>query len=405
MSRIWKFRIAGLLIAVLIVAVVAARYSKDDRVASPSRTTITLGSSHHPPRKTTTTVPEAVQRQSDLDELQAFVEKTRGLKFKTKPVITLLANTEFDSKVNELQHADAQDLTTSEVSLRALGLMNTDSTLSAQIDELLKGAVLGVYDPKSKQLYVRAGELTPATKSTIVHEMTHALQDQYFGLDRKLDDDVNEASSAFTAVVEGEAVFVQHKYEAQLSRQDQRDILREQISQGQDAYAGAAPFLVDSLTFPYLDGPNFVEQIVAKKGIAGMDGVFAKPPITTEQIIHPEKYLSGELNVAVPKPAPGPAVLEDGVLGEAFFDEMLTTRISAISAKRAAAGWGGDSYSAYKMNDSDCVTARIVMDSPKDEAEMVAALRSWAGAAAGVSLGESNGGIDFTSCTIVSQNV
>ena len=106
--------------------------------------------------------------------------------------------------------------------LRAIGLIDGDVDLFEEINELQGGGVIGLYSFKDEHIRIRGKKLDPAVKSTLVHELTHALQDQHFDIGKRMeefdeDDESTSSESAYQAVVEGDAQRVETKYRESLS--------------------------------------------------------------------------------------------------------------------------------------------------------------------------------------------
>jgi hypothetical protein len=151
----------------------------------------------------------------EIGELKGFVESKRGLPFKEEVSVKLLADDEFrehlkeDSR-EEIERKEAEEF---EAILRALKLMQGDVNLSEKADELAAESVLGFYDPETKDLVVRGERPTPFLRQVLVHELTHALQDQHFNLQRPdLEQRDDETILTFDAVVEGDASRIEAAY-------------------------------------------------------------------------------------------------------------------------------------------------------------------------------------------------
>src|SRR5207249_4000721 len=119
--------------------------------------------------------------------------------------------------------------------------------------------------------------------------------------------------------------------------------------------AKAPRFLRDTLTFPYFAGLKLVVALRKKGPWSTVDAAFRAPPESTEQVLHPEKFLAHEHPVvvtpsAIAALAPAKEVRRD-VLGEFEWKLLLASRISDAEAERAAAGWGGDRLVAYADGD------------------------------------------------------
>ena len=121
---------------------------------------------------------------------------------------------------SSLSAKDKAQIADETASLRALGLIDGNVDLFKQENDLNSGGILAYYDPHDKKVRVKGSELTPDVRVTLAHELTHALQDQYFDLGRE-DSLPDDAQQAFRSVVEGDAVVVQNAYADTMSKADQ----------------------------------------------------------------------------------------------------------------------------------------------------------------------------------------
>ena len=395
--------LAALLLILAGVGALAFRRNQDDVAADRSTTTRQTSST-----STSTTTTTALASTSTvppnaltalLPELQAFVEQARGLKFKTPVEFKLLADADFRKRLQELQEEerDPEEIADTKNVLVALGLLDKNIDLQATIDKLLGGAVAGFYDPETDELVVRGSDATISVQSTMVHELVHALQDQHFNLDRdELEDRDDEQSQAFSGLVEGDATHIEDQWLATRTAEERRRARAEENAQVRDL--GDIPeVLLTLLTFPYATGPELVERIRSAGGQRRLDESFTAPPTTSEHLIHPEKFLSGEPGVAVAPPAADGEVFDEGVLGELGLLLMLAEEIDGATAARAAAGWGGDWYVAWNQGDQSCVRTEIVMDSAAHSRELSDALAQWASRRQGATA-SGNGPFIVTAC-------
>jgi hypothetical protein len=241
--------------------------------------------------------------------------------------------------------------------LKAFDLLPPDASLTDLYINLLGSQVAGLYNPEHKTLYVvsRSGQLGGAEKTTFAHEFTHALQDQNFDLGSLHLDEIGQGdrSLARLSLVEGDAVLSQSLW--QLKHLTQAELGQMLAAAGSDpstkVLLDMPPILRESLLFPYVQGLSFVQGLQAGGSWQGVDDAFTKPPASTEQILHPEKYASGEAPIAVTLPKDLAARMGAGwtvALEDSFGEFQLgvwlrgNTTIGAGAANDAAAGWGGD---------------------------------------------------------------
>jgi len=339
-----------------------------------------------------------------LPEIMRVVQDKRGLLFKKPVRVTLLGDAAFRARLKETSESDEEDreeLKTAERVLQAYGLLDRGVDLDKATEALLGDAVVGFYDTEKDDLVVRGEKLTPYVRSTFAHELTHALQDQWFDLDREdIEDRDDEASQAFTAVIEGDAVRVEQLYLDTLPPEQQKQAEMEELSAGGGISADIPRILFELIGFPYAIGPTFVTEVVANGGQARLDEAFRNPPTTTEEILHPEVFLAGEKPKAVKNPEPdkGKKAIDQGVLGEYGFLLVLGRLLDLQDALPAVQGWGGDRYVAWRDGDRTCARTNLVMDTTEDAREMRAALVAAAKERDEIKVGAVGEVLTFTSC-------
>src|SRR5262249_14533233 len=146
---------------------------------------------------------------------------------------------------------------------RALGLLGPHDDLTAEQSELESSGIAGFYDPATKELVVAAGKLTPFVRQVLVHELTHAVDDQHFDLNRpQLDaDTTDEKPLAFRALAEGDATFVEDAYVGDMLPGDQRAARDEENAQADDIPDDIPDVLFELFGFPYDAGPAFIDVL------------------------------------------------------------------------------------------------------------------------------------------------
>ena len=344
-------------------------------------------------------VPPALEQV--VLELEAFVERERGQRFARPVDVRLVSDDRFEEAVRRLRRRDAgggeEEGERVFVGLfRALGLVEGDFDPSA-IEEGSDDRILGFYDPEGDRLLVRGSRPTPAVRRVLVHELTHALDDQHFGLDRpELDERNDEAAIAFQSLVEGVAVRIEARYHTSLSPEERR-----QAEIDGDPPSGteqAVPRVFEALlAFPYEAGESLVDALLREGGPPRLDAALIDPPVSTEAVLHPDRFLAGDRPKPVPDPEPDGEPVDGGVVGELILRLLLQSTVDRATAARAAEGWGGDRYVAWFDGDRLCVKAAVAMDTPADRAELVAGLRRWADRHPGAAVADSDP-VTFTRC-------
>ena len=354
--------------------------------------TSTASPTQAPPTTATPSPPtaptEAPQSGVVYNRILDRVENIRGLSHSEAIVPQSMSREELADSLNEELEEARDDLLKSQELYRLLGLIPQDADLSQLLLELYGEQIAGFYDTETQELYIiRASEqdLSLQKEMTIAHEFVHALQQQRFNIYAltKATEDDSDAASALSALIEGDATTVETLYVlAHFTREQLTDLFS---SQSDYSVFDATPyFLQQSLLFPYVQGQPLLEALLSSPGRwDAVNDAYSDPPVSTEQVLHPEKYLEGEepIDVLLPDVA---AALGEGweevygdVMGEFFIRTYLETRDWPRTAAVAAAGWGGDRFTLLKGPQGERVLAALlVWDTPEDASQFFDALDS-----------------------------
>lgn len=284
-----------------------------------------------------------------------------------------------------------EELALSEDLLETLGLIPAGSSLRDLTLDLLAGQVVGYYSPDRDELYVvsRSGEtIGGLERATYAHEFTHQLQDQTFDLASVDTTDIDQSDRALAglALIEGDASAAQFEW---ITGHMTPEELLELIEAANDPEAVAAlenapRYLRETAIFPYdlAGGLGFVQRLVARGGYDAVDAAFDDPPVSTEQILHFEKYLDREdpVEVRIPGRFPDGFVgLVEGrwteaardTLGELILRIWLTEQnVGGQIAREATAGWGGDRLVMLRAEDGSLAVAlKTTWDTVADATE------------------------------------
>ena len=337
-----------------------------------------------------------------VPEAERFVEAHRGLRFRSQPRVLLLDDAAFRARTGG--SGDGLDPTLI-AEIDALQLVPRSVDLAAAGRRAQSESVVGVYEPPSKTILVRGVAPTPFVREVLVHELTHALQDQWFGIDRPgLDGPGHyEAALAFSSLVEGDAVRIEDEYVASLpASQRARAGLEEDAATGVRGDVPAA--LSAILHFPYSAGPTFVRALAAVRGEAGVDAAFRTPPATSADVIEPQRFLGGTApDVQVAAPAAGGPVLDRGAIGEFGLRLLLTHAaatgaVSDADADAATAAWHGDAYITWTRQGLACVRDALAAAPGPDHELLRRVLAAYASRATGVTLADAATTLTLTSC-------
>jgi hypothetical protein len=317
--------------------------------------------------------------------LASFVEHQRGLRFDHPVTVQFVRESAFKRRVttdaDTLSAEDRDDMENSVSFLRSIGLVEGDIDLLSVLNQASSEGVLAWYSPETEQIIVRGTELDVATRVTVVHEMTHALQDQHFDLTKLRTLDNDDDSGAITALVEGDAVDVENAYIEALSAKEHRAYDRQnaKVAAGAD-FDGVPPVVRIMLGAPYRFGPAFVQTVRADGGQPALDRAFERPPTAEEHVFNPVSYLDDDQPEPVAKPQlpRGAKETDAGNFEPLGWYIMLSERIDAHEALRVTDGWGGDSYVSYRTRDArSCTRIRYRGEDASDTARMRDALDEW----------------------------
>jgi hypothetical protein len=342
--------------------------------------------------------------RATVAELKAFVENERGLKFKEEVKVTLLSEKEFQEYIASAgddpeAKAQAEEIDGGQVVFEALGLIDKNLDLAALGEKAAGQGVLGWYDTEADRLFIRGNRVSPFLKTILVHELTHALQDQHFDIVREdLYEADDDSSLGLEAVVEGDATRIEYAYYESLTAEEERLVELEANKAGDPTTPDIPEALVAVMGLPYEVGPIFLEAIFQAGGTAKINEAIKNPPVTSEQLLYPDLYLKGEAARPVAKPPADAAVLDDGMFSQILLVVILNEAMDPETAFEAADGWGGDQYVAWRNGDQSCVRFDMVMDSPKDQRELNTAVRGWAKQHGSATVATVGGATRMTAC-------
>jgi hypothetical protein len=353
---------------------------------------------------------EAEELFRSVDEILQFASKDTSLPIKHPVKRTLTSRDQVVAYITKhmSEDEDAQRLRRSELVLKKFGLLPRDFDLQSFLLALLREQVAGYYDPKTKTVNLLDWVDVEQQRPVLAHELTHALQDQSFGLEKwmkagaggaanngkdptqaEIEDD--ETAAARQAVVEGQAMVVLVDYMLEPTGQSLKDSpqIVEALKQGMlvgtaDSiqFHNAPLYLKEALTFPYRYGIDFVADVLAKNGKdKAFAGVFANPPRTTREIMEPKTYLSGEHLEAMRLPNFQPILksydlFDSGAVGEFDVAVLIDQYAGSKMSHDLYPHWrGGYYYAARPKSNPDGVLGLLYVSrwsSPAKAAEFAA---------------------------------
>lgn len=281
------------------------------------------------------------------------------------------------------------------LALKMFGFIPDDYDLKQAIGELMTEQAAAFYDYDRKKLFITESDTSFLEKrAALVHELAHALADQSYSLGKflrkgNLSDD---SSTAREAVIEGQATWLMWAYVAKLGGGEAK--VSEYVL---DSMAGAAAsavgseypvfekaplYLRESLLFPYNAGLRFQNAVFEKLGQGAFNEVFRRPPISTQQVIHPDVYLDHKVPTQPQAPIPpnhkNYRALTDGSIGELDFRILLQQYVDDKTAVRIAPHWRGGSFRLYESKDDrkPLLTFTAEWDSTESAREFYEAYRT-----------------------------
>lgn len=335
-----------------------------------------------------------------MDEIQLQVSDIRGLQANQSVARALLTQDDLQHKVETEFFKDytADDAEEDVLVLSKLGLLPEGFDILGLYKNLYAEQIAGYYDSETKEMYVVQGEgFTGIERMTYAHEYTHTLQDQAYDLEEglKINEDYceneTEYCSAVTALVEGDAVFTEQEWLLKHgSEQDQQEIQDFYLSYSSPVFDSAPMYLQKDFLFPYLYGLEFVYSLNDQGGYALVDQAFQNPPVTTEQILHPDKYpVEKPVEVSLPDiqsvlPETW-KMIDENELGEWYSYLVLAHgrekkyALPEITARAAAAGWGGDQYALFADPTAmeTVFILRTEWDTENDALEFILAMKQY----------------------------
>jgi hypothetical protein len=335
------------------------------------------------------------------DEMLRSVAQLRGLEPKGPIQKGVKDKQEISQYLNEraLAEYSSGEIEREGKLLRRLGLIPETMDYRAFVIKLLAEQVGGYYDSDKKTLFIASWLSSEEQKPVMVHELTHALQDQHFDVakilkeDRSLQND--DRILAHQAVMEGDGMVVMLQYFLEPVKRhfsqllDLSSIMQAQMTSMQlqfPVFKEAPPYLRETLLFPYGYGASFLQYAWRQNpSWQAVNKLYSDLPVSTEQIMHPEKYY-GERDMPKPvsiedwaaKLGPGWKIGSKNVLGEFTLGLLMSLHLTEERSRRAAAGWGGDQALLLENEQGkDAVLIETVWDTAADAEKFYTAMDEW----------------------------
>jgi hypothetical protein len=265
--------------------------------------------------------------------------------------------------------------------LQLMGFAPSSFDYLAEMLKLLDAQLEGFYEPKNGTMYLASDLRGTQAAATLAHELVHALQDQKWDLKARSNyrPGRGDETMALAALAEGDATslmldFVmadQQRTALDLPDELVRELMKSGV--GMEGIESVPHILRTTLVSPYIEGMGFVNALRRKGGWALVDKAWDRPPATTEQILHVDKWETSEPALEVPAPtgqALGAAWKKDDedTFGELAFALMFAEWVDPNAGRVAASGWGGDRSAVYTKGDEIAFAVHVRYDAARPEA-------------------------------------
>ena len=385
-----------------------SRHAKPEPSPPPASFETARTPSSDPPLERATQVRGGVARPANakeraaVDDLVRAAESVRQLRLRRPVTIEI---EDGDAIANSLRaQIEEAEIERARLVYGALGLLDAKEDLRSMFAGVLGEQVIGYYDPDTGRLVIRddvmaglAGafgpEQTQEARLVLVHELVHALQDQRLGLGESYEKErTADGDNAFRAVVEGDATLAMlahalRKQGIPLSAatagiQQMGDYLDLNALVRGEKLDDAPAILRVTLVAPYLRGLQFVAAVQGRGGWPAVNNAHRRPPTTSEQVLHPEKYFAREPGERIEIPDNGAVLaagferIEEDTLGELELSVYLGQARRSGTDDEAAAGWAGDLLVVYSRGKQAAVIWWTTWDTDADAEQAYRAARS-----------------------------
>jgi len=354
-----------------------------------------------PPTETPspTLVPPDTTQIADMVKLEKLVMNLRGLPWNGSPPVYVVSHDQAENILqSEVDWSGYRAKVGSQAkAFAALGLIVPTFDLAKYSLTGLSEGQLGFFNPADKTVYMVVYQFRGMDHLVFTHEFDHALVVNYFpNIVRAYNDSIcpnnTQRCQAIQALVEGDAaVLMAEWYNTYASASDKKDIGQYQIPFATQAKQNPPPYVGSLSDFTNATGEKFVLSLWQKGNWAKVDQAYDNLPASTEQILHPDKYINEELPVPMTVPdllpslGSGWTLVDSDSLGELMTYLMLADGADTLAqivqkdALTASAGWGGDHYLVYgsETGDQTVLAAEWNWDTDKDAAEFLSSMTTY----------------------------
>jgi PGF-CTERM protein len=337
-----------------------------------------------------------------VDRSMARVEELRGQQFESSVDVEVRSRESFrdDSVLTNSTRTDSFEQWNDQV-WEALFVVGEDQRSAEAIDSTVGAAVNGFYMPSADQIVIVSStpDSPSVSEQTLIHELVHALQDQQYDLTSpQYRADTQDADLAVDGVVEGEAGYIEARYEERCAA-GQWECLDEPATAGSNSDSPSNQGILLTLLQPYSDGPAYIHEVRTTEGWDGVGERVAEPPETTSTIIHGQPPEAASLDVTNEATDGWRRYADEGIggaetAGEASIYVMFwyqaaeygADTVDTDSLRQATGaydqynysaapsdGWAGDKLYPYERGEDDGYVWTTQWESARDATEFVEA--------------------------------
>jgi transcriptional regulator of met regulon len=301
----------------------------------------------------------------EVDEMTSALSEITGWPVRRKVPAKIITKEEFRHQVESRMKGAStnKEMHAEEVTLKMFGFIPQEFDLAKETVDLVSEQAAAFYDYSKKRLFV-LDSTSEGTEQRValVHELAHALADQQHPLGKylKKDSPDDDGSTAREAVMEGQATWLTWAYvskrnggKAEVSQETIEKLTDNSGPEDADfpVFSKEPLYLRESLVFPYDEGLKFQDAVYRKLGRKSFDEIFARPPRSTQQILHPQKYIDDEKPIDVDPPSLDKKefrVINDGSVGEFDHSMLLRQFVPEKEGRTAASHWRGGAFRLYE---------------------------------------------------------
>jgi hypothetical protein len=324
-------------------------------------------------------VPTATEINSVMNELSAIT----GFKVRRQLPFSMVTRDQINQYIKSQIKKSVRpaEIRAEETTLKKLGFVPPDFDLKQTTIELLTEQAAAFYDYRQKKLFISDWATANMRDAALIHELAHALADQNFSIQKynAKAAESNEMSMAREAVVEGQASWLMLEVDARRGGKSLKDpdVAKERLDTnmnsddaGYPVFNKAPLYLRKTMIFPYEDGQKFQHAVFLRDGPTAFAGVFQNAPVSTAQIIHPDRYFAKKTpaNPELPKPEKDSRAFVTGTLGELEVGILLEQYLGTDEARDLSPKLGGANYRVDETKRSHNMTLVCAIEWSEDAA-------------------------------------